>query len=84
METLRALSEPREAPAGCYEVTDSFGFTQEERERAARSVQQGSDILGRTLPGLQRKQRDSQGQIHLCAGLMGTQVPMNRTYVWCL
>lgn len=49
METLRALSEPREAPAGCYEVTDSFGFTQEERERAERSAQQGSDILGRTL-----------------------------------
>lgn len=31
METPRALSEPREAPAGCYEVTNSFGFTQEKR-----------------------------------------------------
>lgn len=30
-ETPRALSEPREAPAGCCEVTRLFGFTQEKR-----------------------------------------------------
>lgn len=48
VETLRALSEPREAPAGCYEVTDSFGFTQSERRAggevsAARLRHPGQD-----------------------------------------
>lgn len=45
VETPRALSEPREAPAGCCEVTNSFGFTQEERRAggAARLRHPGQD-----------------------------------------
>lgn len=44
----RTLSEPKQAPAGCYEVTSLFGFTQEERRAggevsAARLRHPGQD-----------------------------------------
>lgn len=84
METLRALNESREAPAGCYEVTNSFGFTQEERRAggevgAARLRHPGQDPFQAC-----KGNRDSQGQIRLCAGPTVTEVPVNRTCIWRL
>lgn len=38
MKRLKALSELRQAPAGYYEVTGSFGFTQEKRRAGGGEV----------------------------------------------
>lgn len=58
----RALSEPREAPAGCYEVTNSFGLTEEERRAggevsAAGLRHPGQDPLSRPAKETERQPR---------------------------